>query len=61
VRKYVSEDIHTQYVIRAEEELMKMSYKIYSYDDLPRDVKKRLSSIQIHMQRKVLKEKLSSF
>jgi len=43
VRKYVSEDIHTQYVVRAEEELMKMGYKIYSCDDLPREVKDRLS------------------
>jgi hypothetical protein len=30
MRKYVSEDIHTQYVIKAERKLMKMGYKIYS-------------------------------
>jgi hypothetical protein len=43
VRKYVSEDIHTQYVIRAEGKLMKMGYKIYSSHDLPRKVKEILS------------------
>jgi hypothetical protein len=42
VRKHLSEDVHTQYVIRAERKLMKMGYKIYSYDDLPREVKDRL-------------------
>ncbi|MCC6019099.1 MAG: hypothetical protein LM601_08705 [Candidatus Verstraetearchaeota archaeon] len=43
MRKYVSEDIHTQYVIKAERKLMKMGYKIYSYDDLLREVKDKLN------------------
>lgn len=43
VHKHLSEDVHTQYVIRAERKLMKMGCKIYSYDDLPKEVKDRLS------------------
>jgi len=43
VRKYASKDIHTQYVVRAYRKLMKMGYKIYSYDKLPREVKNKLS------------------
>jgi hypothetical protein len=43
VRKSICEDIHTKYVIMAERKLMKMGYKIYSYEDLPKEVKDRLS------------------